>query len=90
VLLVESGLIGLAGGVLGVLATWLGSYPGESIARAILAGETGREIEGSLFVFPAWLLLGVPAFTTLMTMLAGVYPARRAARLDPLAALRHE
>ena len=90
ILLVESGLIGLAGGVLGVLGTWVGSYPGESIARAILTGELGREVEGSLFVFPWWLLVGVPAFTTLVTMLAGVYPARRAARLDPLAALRQE
>jgi putative ABC transport system permease protein len=90
ILLVESGLIGLAGGVLGVLGTWVGSYPGESIARAILTGELGREVEGSLFVVPWWLLVGVPAFTMLVTMLAGVYPARRAARLDPLAALRQE
>ena len=90
ILLVESGLIGLAGGILGVLATWIGSYPGESIARAILTGELGREVEGTLFVFPWWLLGGVPAFTTLVTMLAGVYPARRAARLDPLVALRQE
>jgi putative ABC transport system permease protein len=48
------------------------------------------ELKESLFVFPPWLLTGVPLFAVLVTTVAALYPARRAARVSPLEALRHE
>jgi putative ABC transport system permease protein len=48
------------------------------------------ELEGSLFVFPLWLILGAVAFAVVVTTLAALYPARRAARVNPITALRHE
>ena len=40
-------------------------------------------IEGSLFVYPLWLVLGAPALAAVITTLATVYPAHRAASVDP-------
>jgi putative ABC transport system permease protein len=47
-------------------------------------------IDAPFFVVTWELVAGALAFATLIGILAGLYPAFRAARLDPLAALRHE
>jgi putative ABC transport system permease protein len=88
--LVEGTLIGLAGGLLGLLASWLASFPGDRVARSLAERHTPIKLEESLFVFPSWLILGVPLFVSVLTMLAAVYPARCAARVNPITALRHE
>jgi putative ABC transport system permease protein len=90
IFLVEGALLGLIGGCLGLLSCWLASFPGESVARTLLEKQTPVELKGTLFIFPLWLVLGIPAFSTLVTTLAAVVPARRAARIDPITALRHE
>ena len=43
-----------------------------------------------LFIITPSLALESLAFAFLIGILAGLYPANRAARLDPLVALRHE
>jgi len=42
------------------------------------------------FSFPWWLCLGAVMFSILISLLAGIYPASRAARIDPVMALRHD
>jgi putative ABC transport system permease protein len=90
IFLVEGALIGAVGGALGLLLAWAASFPGDAWVRRIASQKLGTVIIDSIFVFPAWLQFAVISAATLVTVLAAVYPARRAARLDPVTALRHE
>jgi putative ABC transport system permease protein len=90
IFLVEGTLVGVVGGLLGLFASWLAAFPADSYARALTQKQTHVKLEESLFVFPWWLTLGVPLFVSLLTMLAAVYPAHRASRINPITALRHE
>jgi putative ABC transport system permease protein len=90
IFLVEGALIGVFGGGLGLLAGWLTSFPGDAMARKVVESEGMTQLEESLFVFPLWLTLGVLVVATFIATLAAVYPARRAARVNPITALRHE
>jgi len=47
-------------------------------------------VQGTFFIVSWWLVLAALVFATLVGLLAGLYPAARAARLPPLDALRYE
>ena len=85
---VEAGSMGLLGGALGVLMGWL-------IGRVINFGTTvyltrqGFETQDFWYV-PLWLIGGAIGFSIMVSLVAGLYPASRAARLDPVEALRHD
>ncbi len=90
IFLVEGAVIGLVGGLLGLLLAWLLSIPGDSVARSLMQAQSPRPVTDSLFDFSPWLVIGAPALAAFITMLAAVYPAHRAARVDPITSLRHE
>jgi putative ABC transport system permease protein len=88
--LIEGGLIGTAGGCLGLALAWSASIPGDAWVRSMVERDMNVKLIDKLFVFPPWLVATVLAFTVVVTTCAALYPARRAARVDPVAALRHE
>lgn len=87
--MLEAGLIGLGGGFVGVVGGWL---LGIALNRVILwyAEREQLPVRADFFVVPWWLALAGLAFAMLVGIVAGLYPAARAARLDPLVALRYE
>ena len=88
--LIEGGLIGLIGGIGGVILGWLASIPGNNAALRIMEKQGHKPVPETVFLYPVWLLIAVPLFAMLITTLAEVLPARRAARVEPVIALRHE
>jgi putative ABC transport system permease protein len=48
------------------------------------------DLSGSIFAFPSWIGVMVLVFTVAVTIVAALYPSRRAAKLDPISALRHD
>jgi putative ABC transport system permease protein len=86
---VEAALIGLLGGIVGTILGWL---LGKGLNRLILVILEWQKlsIQGTFFVVSWWLVVGALAFATLVGLLAGLYPAARAARLAPLDALHYE
>jgi putative ABC transport system permease protein len=90
VFLVEGALIGGLGGLLGLALARLAALPADAFARALIERQTEQPITSPIFIFPAWLALGAPAVAVLVTTIAALYPARRAAALDPVTSLRHE
>lgn len=87
--MIEAGLIGMLGGVAGIISGWA---LGKLLNRVILwyVERENLPVRGDFFVVTPWLALYALLFAILIGVIAGLYPANRAAKLDPLMALRHE
>lgn len=85
----ESSTIGFIGGLIGIIAGW---FIGLGINKilAIILSYTGSQEKVILFVMPLKFAISILALSTFLSLLAGVYPARRAAKLSPLQALRSQ
>jgi putative ABC transport system permease protein len=84
----EACVMGAFGGVLGVGLGWtIGRVI--NVATNIYLKRQGLQPEQIWFV-PWWLVGGAIAFAIVVSLISGLYPARRAARLDPVQALRYE
>lgn len=88
IFLIECAIIGVMGGVGGLLLAW-------GLGRAMNYGANlyivrqGFRPE-NLFHIPAWLVAAAMGFALLVSIVSGLYPAGRAARIDPARALRHD
>jgi putative ABC transport system permease protein len=84
----EAGAMGVLGGLLGITLGWI-------IGRVINFGTNiylvrqgfSRE---DIWSVPWWLVGLALGFAFVVSLLSGIYPASRAARLDPVQALRYE
>jgi macrolide transport system ATP-binding/permease protein len=89
IFLSEAGLIGLLGGVVGLILAALVALIGNVVVNNI-ASSQGIPLDLSVFRITWWLIAGALALATLFSALSGFFPALRASRLDPVAALRYE
>jgi putative ABC transport system permease protein len=84
----EAGAMGILGGIVGVALGW-------AIGQVINLG-TNVYLKSQSFPpehfwsVPLWLVAFAVLFSFLVSLAAGLYPAGRAARLDPVQALRYE
>ena len=84
----EAGAMGFFGGLLGIAL-------GFAIGKAINIG-TGIYLHRhqlpaeAVWILPPWLIGAAIAFSIAVSLLAGLYPASRAARLDPVQTLKYE
>jgi putative ABC transport system permease protein len=86
---VEAAVIGVVGGVIGVLVAWgIDGIANRLAYRFILKPQGASFID--FFDLPIYLSLGAIAFALLVSIIAALYPASRAARIDPVRALRHD
>jgi len=84
----EAGAMGVLGGILGVLLGW-------AIGQAINFGTNIYLKRQSLppenfWAVPWWLVAFAIGFAFAVSLVSGLYPAGRAAKLDPVQALRYE
>ena len=80
--LIEAAMIGGVGGIIGAM---LGMALSQGIAG--IGQSTGINLRAPVSLE---LFLGALAFSMLVGMVSGLYPAKRAADLDPVEALRYE
>lgn len=90
VFLVEAGLLGLGGGVVGTLFGFALALVGDELGRRKVEEMFLMPFQGDLFRFPWTLAAGGLAFAVVTSLLAAIVPTLRAARVDPVRALRHE
>ncbi|MGD2144528.1 MAG: ABC transporter permease [Anaerolineae bacterium] len=96
VFLTEAGSIGLLGGIGGILLGVSGGALIDLVAGTYLAaqaaqsGANAADAVISIIHTPLWLPVFALVFSTLVGVVSGVYPAVRAASLDPIAALKYE
>jgi putative ABC transport system permease protein len=84
----EAGAMGILGGIIGVALGW-------AIGQIINLGTNIYLKRQSLppehfWSVPLWLVGSAILFAFVVSLISGLYPASRAARLDPVQALRYE
>jgi len=83
--LIESGLFGVVGGVIGITV---------GILISVLISSIGLQMMGPggamTTVIPPSLIIFALAFSIIVGVLSGVAPARNAAKMNPVDALRFE
>ncbi|MBY0754017.1 ABC transporter permease [Clostridium sardiniense] len=92
IFLVESGAIGFIGGVLGTLFSLFNLVVIKAIATYVLKskGVTDTSFLDNVFASPLKICLITISFAIIITILAGLYPSSRAAKLNPIDALKYE
>ena len=88
--LIEAGMIGFWGGALGIAFSYGLSYLLNTIGGSLMGGGMGMGGASKLSVIPVELALIGLAFATLIGLISGYSPARRAMNISALDAIRND
>lgn len=86
--LAESVIIGFLGGAAGILLGYLGTVAVDAGVNALAKNFGGQQVK--LFYISSGFVLFIIVFSIVVGFVTGLYPSRRASRLNPLEALRYK
>ena len=86
--LAESVIMGLGGGLSGLVVGFLFTRVVAIVVNLLALSSGGQPVE--IFYTPLWFYGLVFVFSLLIGLITGFFPSRRAAKLNPLDALRYE
>lgn len=90
--LLEAALIGFLGGITGLAISYLVSLLMNTVLLPIMGGlfSTMGSSGSVISIIPWWVAVGSVAFATIIGVMSGYYPARRAMNLSALESLKNE
>ncbi|MBU5590184.1 ABC transporter permease [Clostridium sp. MSJ-4] len=85
IFLTQAAVIGFIGGVMGIIFSFINGAIIEFALKMFLEGKGVNETIS--FSMPVWLVGGALVFAIILSVLSGIYPARKASSLDAIEAL---
>lgn len=87
-MLCEGASLGMIGAAVSLMVSLVLSQAGQWILRDYVEGRIGRDLDGGLFSFSMWAIAAIFLISTVVSVLASILPSYRAARLDPIVAMK--
>ena len=87
--IMESAAIGFIGGLIGLVFSLINTQIIKVVLDNVLKSKGISDVP-NIFSTPIWLILGTIGFAILISVIAGLYPANKASKLDPIESLRYE
>ena len=84
----EAMIMGFLGGVVGLLIGILGGEAFNLLLNLLASRFGGKTVD--IFYTPLWFSTTIVVFSTVVGFITGLWPARRAAHLNPLEAVRYK
>jgi putative ABC transport system permease protein len=84
----EAVMVGFLGGIMGIIFGGTIGFALNTLMNVAASNFGGKSV--ALFSFPVPFLLFIATFSAVVGFLTGVFPARRAAALNPLDAIRYK